>query len=737
MIAEKSIGISPRKIDALAKVTGQAKYPGDLSMPGMLYAKTIFAERPHARIVSINLEDALKIDGVEAILTAKDVPINEYGLQKPDQPVLCGPGSTKAGADIVRFVGDQIAVVVARSKDIAEKAAKLIQIGFEDLPIVDSPQSGLMPDSYLIHPEISASNICVHDRIRKGNIDQGFASADVIVESDYTLPYQEHVFMEPEAGLAYIDDDGRVTVKCAGQWTHTDQEQIAHALNLPIDKVRVVYAAIGGAFGGREDMSVQITLALAALKTGKPVKMVWSRRESMIGHCKRHPVKAHAKWGSTEYGRVIAAEIEIIADAGAYLYTSNKVLGNTTIVCTGPYAIPNVKVDTIGVYTNNVPSAAFRGFGAPQGIFIAEMQMNKLAAVLGMDPVEFRLKNALKAGDTLNVGTSPIDRITATEVISAAAKKSGWRIDAENHWLTPDSEQPDTKNKKRGWGFAAGFKNIGFSFGYQENSWAKIELIGQEKIEKVILYQAGADVGQGAHTAMMQMTAEALNLPMEKIEICVSDTATSGSSGSSSASRMTFMAGNAIIGAAKIAIKNWISEDRPAVGEYTYLAPKTTPFDEETGHAMPNFCYAYSAQGVEVEVDTQTGDVRILKVISANDVGRAINPQMIQGQIDGAIVQAQGYALMENFQVQDGYVVTDSLSTYLIPTIMDIPNVTQSEILELNEESGPFGAVGVGELPFLPLAPAVSAAIHNAIGAWIDQLPATQEIILRSIGSLH
>lgn len=373
MIAEKSIGISPRKIDALAKVTGQAKYPGDLSMPGMLYAKTIFAERPHARIVSINLEDALKIDGVEAILTAKDVPINEYGLQKPDQPVLCGPGSTKAGADIVRFVGDQIAVVVARSKDIAEKAAKLIQIGFEDLPIVDSPQSGLMPDSYLIHPEISASNICVHDRIRKGNIDQGFASADVIVESDYTLPYQEHVFMEPEAGLAYIDDDGRVTVKCAGQWTHTDQEQIAHALNLPIDKVRVVYAAIGGAFGGREDMSVQITLALAALKTGKPVKMVWSRRESMIGHCKRHPVKAHAKWGSTEYGRVIAAEIEIIADAGAYLYTSNKVLGNTTIVCTGPYAIPNVKVDTIGVYTNNVPSAAFRGFGAPQGIFIAEM----------------------------------------------------------------------------------------------------------------------------------------------------------------------------------------------------------------------------------------------------------------------------------------------------------------------------------------------------------------------------
>ena len=728
-----AIGQSIIKIDAIDKVTGKAKYSGDIEMPGMLYAKTLFAERPHAKIVAIDISQAKKMSGVIEVLTAKEVPVNEYGLQKADQPVLCGPGSQKYGADIVRFVGDQIAVVVAESPQIAAQAAKRIVVTFEDLPVVSNPQDGLAEGAFPVHPEISESNVCVHDRIRKGDIDKGFAQADVIVESDYSLPYQEHVFMEPEAAVAYLDEDGSVTVYCAGQWTHTDQEQIAHALDLPLDQVRIIYAAIGGAFGGREDMSVQITLALAAIKTGKPVKMVWSRRESMIGHCKRHPIKAHARWGATKEGKLVAAEMEFIADAGAYLYTSNKVLGNTTIVCTGPYAIPNVKVDTVGVYTNNVPSAAFRGFGGPQGIFVAEMQVSKLAAELGIDPVDFRLRNALRPGDTLDVGTAPIDRVSAVEVINAAAQKSGWSSDGDNHWISPDSEKPANKNKKRGWGFAAGFKNVGFSFGYQENSWAKVELIGKKEIEKAILYQAGADVGQGAHTAMIQMTAEALNLPSDKVEIRASDTATSGSSGSASASRLTFMSGNAIIGAVEKAIDSWSNGERPAIGEFTYLAPKTTPFNEETGYAMPNFCYAYSAQGVQVEVDIETGDVRLLKVISANDVGKAIHPGMIKGQIEGAVVQAQGYAVMENFQTKNGFVITDSLSTYLVPTIMDVPDTVDSVILELEESSGPFGAVGVGELPFLPLPPAIMAAIYDAVGVWVNKLPAKQEIILQEI----
>lgn len=731
-----SIGQSVEKLDALSKVTGEAKYPGDLEMSGMVHAKTLFAERSHAKVVRIDTSEALSIPGVITILTAKDVPVNEYGLQKQDQPVLCGPGSTKAGAEFVRFVGDQIAVVVAESEEIAENAKEAIKVEFEDLLIVANALESMKPDAPRVHPEISDSNICVHDKIRKGDIEKGFASADVIIECDYQLPHQEHVFMEPESGLAYIDEEGQITVQCAGQWTHADREQIAHALDLPLEKVRVSYAAIGGAFGGREDMSVQITLALATLKTGKPVKMVWSRRESIIGHGKRHPMHAHARWGATKDGKLVAAEMRFIADAGAYLYTSNKVLGNTTIVCTGPYAIPNVWVDTIGVYTNNIPSAAFRGFGAPQGAFVAEMQMNKLAEALEMDPVALRLLNALRPGDTLDVGTTPIDRVSAVEVIESAARKAGWQPTKDAAWKKPNPEKPEIAHIKRGIGFAAGFKNVGFSFGYQENSWAKIELLGGETIERAVLYQAGADVGQGAHTAMAQIAADALGIPYENIEIQASDTASAASSGSASASRLTFMAGNAIQGATKKALEKWKEEERPAIGEFTYLGPKTTPLDEETGYSMPNFCYAYTAQAIEVEVDTRTGSVRILKVVSAHDVGKAINPQMIVGQIEGGVVQAQGYALMEDFRTQNGYVLTDSLSKYLIPTIMDIPEEVISVILELPDPNGPSGARGVGELPFLPVAPATIAAIHDALGVWINELPATAEVVYNSIAAL-
>jgi len=726
------IGQSVEKIDAFSKVTGAAKYSGDLTMPGMLFAKTLFAERPHARILNIDLSGANSIPGVDVILTAKDVPVNEYGLQKPDQPVLCGPGSAKPGSDIVRFVGDQIAFIVAQSAEAAEKAMNAIRVEFEDLPVISDPVAAMQSGSHLIHPEISESNICVHDRIRKGDIEAGFSSADVIIEGDYGLPFQEHAYMEPEAGLSYIDEEGRITVKCAGQWTQEDQHQIAHALGLPPEKIRVIYAAIGGAFGGREDMSIQITLALAAWRTGKPVKTVWSRRESMIGHGKRHAMTAHAKWGATKEGKLVAAEMEFIADAGAYFYTTNKVLGNTTIVSTGPYAIPNVKVDTYGVYTNNIPTAAFRGFGGPQGIFVAEMQMNKLAQTLGMDPVELRMKNALRKGDTLDVGTEPIDRISALETIEAAAVKAGWSHDGAR-WTSPEIHRSTSPRKARGIGFAAGFKNIGFSFGYQENSWAKIELLGKDEIEKAVLCIAGADVGQGTHTAMAQIAADTLGLPFEKIQVVASDTATSESSGSASASRLTYMAGNAVLGAAKAALEKWHNEERPTIAEYTFLARQTTPFDEETGYATPNFCYAYAAEAAEVEVDLDTGSVQVLKIVAASDVGRAINPKMVAGQIEGAVVQAQGYALMENFRMRDGKVLTESLSNYLIPTIMDIPGKIDPVILELPDPNSPLGARGVGEPPFLPLAPAVMAAIHDAAGIWIDKLPASSETVIKAI----
>ena len=725
-MATKIVGKSTPRVDALGKVTGKTPYPGDLSMKGMLHMNILFAGRPHARVKRILVDHAQAAPGVIAIYTARDIPVNEYGLQWRDQPVLCGPGSSNEGGDIVRFVGDQVAVVVANTEAQAAAARDLIQVEYEDLPVLTDPEEAMKPDAPRVHEQIGDSNICVHYKIRKGDIEAGFEQADVIVESEYRTPVQEHAYLQPEAGLAYIDDDGQITVESGGQWTHTDRAQIAHALGLPDENVRIVYPAIGGAFGGREDMSVQIVLALAAWKLQRPVRIIWSRQESIIGHGKRHATIVRGKWGATRDGKLVAAEIEMIGDAGAYMYTTNKVLGNSTITSSGPYFLPNIKTDVYGVYTNNVPGAAFRGFGAPQALYMAELQMDKLAEKLGMDPVDFRLKNALQDGLTLGVGTPAPGPVSIPEVIRAAADKFDW----------PNYKKQGNGQLARGRGFAAGFKNVGFSFGYPENCWARLELHGEASIDQVVLLHASAEVGQGTHTVMVQMAAEALGVPVEKVSLVTSDSAVMGNPGSVSASRMTFMSGNAIRGAAKAALKKWVSEERPAIGEFKYMAPPTTPFDKETGHSMPNFAYAYAAQAVEVEVDTETGHVRVLRVVAADDLGKAINPDLVVGQIEGAVVQAQGYALLEDYKTKDGHVLTDQLSTYLIPTIWDIPERVESVILEVPDPNGPWGARGVGELPFLPTAAAISAAVHDATGVWFDEFPLTPERVLRGLGKI-
>ncbi len=735
-----TIGKSLPRVDARGKVTGETPYSGDLSMQGMLYMKTLFAGRPHARIKSIKTDKAEAAPGVMAVYTAKDIPVNEHGLQWQDQPTLCGVGSSKEGADVVRFIGDQVAAVVANSEAEAAAAVKLIEVEYEDLPVVTDPVEAMKPDAPRVHEEIGDSNICVHYKIRKGNVDEGFANADVIVECEYRTPVQEHAYLQPEAGLAYMDEEGRITIACGGQWTHEDQHQVAHSLGLPNESIRVVYPAVGGAFGGREDMSVQIVLALAAWKLQRPVKIIWSRQESIIGHGKRHAVILRAKWGATKDGKVIAIENEIIGDGGAYMYTSNKVLGNSTITSTGPYNIPNVKTDVYGVYTNNVPGAAFRGFGAPQALFMAEMQMDKLAEKLGLDPVEFRLKNALKDGDTMGVGTPSPSPVSVTECIEAAALRFAWK-DKGRRTLAPGASAGVKDEKlpshiRRGQGFAAGFKNIGFSFGYQENCWAKIEIHGNSQIDQVVLHHASAEVGQGTHTVMMQMAAEAVGVPFEKVKLISSDSATMGNSGSVSASRMTFMSGNAIRGAAEVALNKWKAEERPAIGEFKYLAPRTTPFDHETGYSTPNFAYAFVAQAIEVEVDIETGHVRVVRVISADDVGKPINPALVEGQVEGAVVQAQGYAILEDYKTKDGRVLTDQLSTYLIPTIWDIPEKVETVFLEVPDPNGPWGARGVGELPFLTVAPAIAAAVHDATGVWINEFPFTPERVLRALGKI-
>lgn len=729
------VGQSVTRVDAIGKVTGETLYPGDINMPNQAYMKILFANRPHAIIKKLDTSKAEQYPGVLAVFTAKDVPNNEYGLIMPDQPVLCGPGSTKPFAERVRFVGDQVALVIAETEQIAAEALPLIEIEYEDLPIVTDPLKAMQDGSVLLHPD-KGSNIFGRYRIRKGDVEKAFEESDVIVEGVYQTPAQEHAYLQPEAGLGYIDEEGRVTVIVGGQWTHEDQEQIAHALALPLEQVRVIYPAIGGAFGGREDMSVQIVLALAAWRLhqrgiDRPVKIIWSREESIIGHHKRHPYHIRAKWGAKRDGKLLAAEVEVIADGGAYAYTSTKVLGNATLMCTGPYTIPNVKVDSYAVYTNNLPNGAFRGFGGPQGAFAAEMQMNKLAEALGMDPVEIRMRNLLDEGDLLSVGTPLPVGVSIKKVVEACAKSAGW-IKGENGWYRPDGFQvrTDRPHLKRGIGFACAFKNVGFSFGAPENCWAIVELHGNAEIEKAILYHAAAEVGQGSHTVLVQMAAEALGLPLEKVELVAADTAVTKNSGSVSASRMTFMAGNAIRGAAERALEAWRNEERPARAEFQYRPPRTTPYDPETGKSEPNFAYGYVAEAVEVEVDVETGQVRLVNVICADDVGKAVNPQQVQGQVEGAVVQAAGYAILENFIQQDGQVLTKTLSTYLIPTILDIPDKVDSIVLEYADPRGPWGARGMGEMPYLPLAPAVGAAIRNATGKWFDQFPYTPERIL-------
>jgi len=736
------IGKSIQKVDAVKKVTGEALYPGDFNYPDQLHMKILFARRPSARVVSIDTSRAEKFNGVVAVLTAKDVPVNIYGMIVKDQPVLCGPGSDVPYADRVRFVGDQVALVVAETEQIASKAAELIDVTYEDLPIVSSHLQGMEEGSFLVHPD-KDSNVFCHFRIRKGEVDKAFSDADVIIEGEYTTPVQEHAYLQPEAGVSFIDEEGRVTVVVSGQCAHEDQEQIAHALGISHEMVRVIYPAIGGAFGGREDVSIQIALALATFRLhergiDRPVKIIWSREESIIGHHKRHTYIIRTKWGAMKDGKVIAARAEVIADGGAYIYTSTKVLGNATLMCTGPYVIPNVSVDSYAVYTNNVPGGAFRGFGGPQGAFAAESQMNKLAEVLGMDPVEIRLKNVLREGDLLSVGTPLPKGVSLDKVIEQCALKAGWTV-VEGKWKKPQAKigLGNTEHYiKRGLGFSCGFKNVGFSFGAPEHCDAKITLEGKAEIEKAILYHAGADVGQGIHTVMAQMAAEALGLPLEKIELVLSDTATSLFAGSASASRLTFMAGNSIRGAAALALEKWNNEERPAIAEYVYRPPKTSMYDAETGKSEPNFAYGYVAEAIEVEVDSETGKLTLKNIICADDVGQAVNPLIVQGQIEGAVVQAAGYALLENYIQDQGVPKTTKLSTYLIPTVLDIPENVEAIILEYADPIGPWGARGMGEMPYMPLVPAVVDAIHDATGVWFNEFPLTAERVLDGIGGL-
>lgn len=715
------IGASLPRPDALGKVTGATAYPADLVRPGMLHLHVVSAHRPHARILSVDAAAAFRYPGVVTVLTAADVPYNAFGLIEDDQPVLCG--------EVARFTGDKVALVVAESKEAAAAGAALVAVMYEELPAITDSRAALTADAPLVHAE-RGTNLVQHVPIRKGNAARALAAADIVLDGEFETSWQEHAFLQPEAGIAYLDGDGRVVVETAGQWLHEDRRQIARMLELPEDQVVVRYAAIGGAFGGREDLSIQHLLALATWKLKRPTALVWSREESIIGHHKRHPMRIRCRWGAMRDGRIVAVEAEVIADGGAYASTSAEVIKVATLFASGCYEVPNIAVDGYAVYTNNVPSGAFRGFGAPQAQFASEVMVTRLAHALGIDPVELRRRNIYREG-SIEPSQRPLPPgVSALPVLERCVEELRGQ-----QMVGTVREPPSLRSHlRRGIGIACGIKNLGYSFGYPEQSTATVELFGKGEVERARVWIGAADVGQGSHLSLRQIAAETLGLPPGQIEMVTDDSSRAPNAGSASASRLTIMAGRAVRDASLEALAKWGETDREEVtATVQYRPPATTALDPITGVGSPNYAYGYAAQAVEVEVNTLTGQVRVLKVISVHDVGKAINRQQVEGQIEGCLAQAIGYALLENLQVRDGRILTPYLSTYLLPTILDMPTEIIPVIMELADANGPFGARGIAEMPLVPLLPAIAAAIHDATGVWLASQPFTPERVLAAL----
>ncbi len=763
-----SVGDNVARLEGHDKATGRARYPADLFDRDALWAVTVFTDQPHARLLALDVSAAETAPGVVGVLTAADVPTNSYGLTLCDQPVMVGPAqhSDPAGpaCDVSRWEADHLALVIAQTEHQARSAAALIDAHWEPLEVIDDLDAMLAAtdrdDAPLLHPENNQpSNVYERRRTRKGDMSAGWAAAAVVVEETYALPHQEHAYLQPEAATASTVD-GQIVVTIAGQWAHEDRDQIARALRLEPDRVRVVYPAIGGAFGGREDASLQIVMALGAkwlAERGidRQLAARWSREESIVGHHKRHRAKVHARWGADDDGKLTAVESTAWLDAGAYNYTSNKVLANLHLGLAGPYEAVNARVDSAAVYTTSVPGGAFRGFGAPQATFVAEGQMDRLAAALGIDPVEMRRRNLL--GDTsLNLTSSPMPPPITIAAVLDAAVREGERHDAQSDAATgaplvirntlaaPSSSgysplrslPPDESALRTGTGVACAFKNVGFSFGFAERCEATIIAHGDaadETPQLVELFHAGAEVGQGAHTAFVQMAAQAAGVEPATVTAHFADTNSSGDSGSASASRLTYMAGNSILGAWEECEKRWREGDRPARGHFRFTPPPTTPMDPETGECVPNFAYGYVAQYVEITVDIETGHIRTDRVVSAHDVGKAINPLLVVGQVEGAVAQAQGYALSERLELREGRITTPTLSTYLLPGIGDVPAAITSVILETPDLRGPFGATGMAEMGLLPYAAAVAAAFYDATGVWVNEIPLMPDRVLAAL----
>ncbi len=736
-MSTRFVGTSVPKLDGPAKVRGEMRYPQDFEMPGMLFAKTVWPEYPHAKVLKIDASEAEAVPGVVRVLTYKDVPVNEFGIYEMDQEVFVAEGSK------TRWIGDPVALVVAETEEAAEKGRALVHVDYEPLPVVGDMESALAPDAPLVYEE-RGSNVLKEVRVRYGDVDDAFSRADVVVEGEFRTPVVEHAFLQPEAGLGYIDEEGHVVVVAATQWAHDDVRQLAHLLNLPEDRVREVVPGIGGAFGGREDMSLQHLVAVAAYALKKPVKLVWTREESFRGHGKRHPFLIRQKWAATKDGQLLGARAELLADAGAHTSTSVVVLSNAITFAVGPYRFPAVRIDGTLVFTNNAPNMAMRGFGATQPPVAYEQMMDMLAEKLGMDPVELRMKNMVGPGDLGTVGqVLPESVAPGKETLRRAALAAGWKEES-GHWIGPVLDQPGDPHRHRGIGIATAYKNVAYSFGFDDKATAiaDLSLDRDGSIERAVIRIGASDVGQGARTVLPQIAADALGIDISRVEMAELDTSCVPSAGSSSASRQTYMSGNAVVGACREALRKRQemlqsgTGERHIQAEYTFHSRSfhpTTNFDPGTGLCDPHVLYGFCTQVAEVEVDTETGEVEVLRVISAQDVGKAVNPRLLWGQVAGAVHMGVGYALMEEFIQKEGRVMTRNFSEYLIPTVLDMPKRLESITIEMPEKSGPFGAKGMGEMPTLPTAPAILNAIYDAVGVRLTRIPATPERVWRAL----
>ena len=750
-----SIGTLQFRPDSVAKVTGEAVFTDDLKFEGMLHARVKRAGIPHGILRQLKTESARALPGVVAVLTAEDIPgEHNHGVVIPDWPSLIGIGER------VRYVGDAVALVAAETREIASQAIDLIQASYEPLEVIDNPVRAKEADAPQLHHK---GNLLKHIKVRKGDVDQGFADADMVMEHTFYTQTTDHAFMEPECSVAVPTADGRMEIYVGSQIPYADRNQVARVLGWTEERIRIIGQLMGGGFGGKEDIAGQIHAALLSNATGKPVKLLFDRHESLLVHPKRHATQITIKIGAMNDGRLTAVKTDLFGDTGAYASLGEKVMGRATTHSSGPYDVPNVRADCFAMYTNNPPAGAFRGFGALQGQFAIENMMDRLAERLEIDPVELRRKNALKIGTMTNTGQILRESVGLMECIDKVDAEMR-RIGGNQPFVSvPD---PGKSHIRRSWGFAVAYKNTGLGGGAPDKAAAEVELYPDGHLQ---VRTSSAELGQGLVTVLRLIVAEEFSVSPEQVDVLVMDTDLTPDGGPTTASRQTYVTGNAAYHAAKTlrealtsvlaeefdyppgqiefveglaqvgdrkiplgqAVKIMRDEGREPRAFYEYWAPETRPLGE--GGDM-HFAFSFAAQAAQVEVNTRTGEVKVLRVIAANDVGKALNPLGLQGQVEGGVVMGVGHALTENFIVENGIPFTDRMARYRIPNITQTPEIT-SFIVEHPTADGPYGAKGVGEIVSIPTIPAIANAIYNAVGVRVDRLPVDQEEIVRNLSA--